>query len=83
MVVAGDGYLESIDSLALIVPLTSVDRGWPNHVRVEGGELPTDSWAMTEQVRAISRERIVGSAGDAADRSLAAVRVWLRDFLEL
>jgi mRNA interferase MazF len=32
MVMAGTDYLQLIDSLAIVVPLTSVDRGWPNHI---------------------------------------------------
>jgi mRNA interferase MazF len=83
LVVAGEDYLNAVASLALVVPLTTVDRGWPNHVSVAGGALHSESWAMTEQLRAISRERIVAEAGVANDETLAAVRVWLRDHLEL
>lgn len=83
MVVAGAGYLESVDTLALVVPITGVDRGWPNHVEVIGARLERRSWAMSEQIRTISRERLVGRAGRANDATLAAVRGWLADFLEL
>ena len=83
LVVAGADYLQLIDSLAVVVPLTSVDRGWPNHVPVTGAALPSASWAMTEQVRTISRDRIVGSAGRADAETLRAVRGWIRDLLEL
>jgi mRNA interferase MazF len=83
LVVAGADYLQLIDSLAIVVPLTSVDRGWPNHVPVTGTALSAPSWAMTEQVRTISRERIAGSAGRADAETLRAVRGWVRDLLEL
>jgi mRNA interferase MazF len=83
LVVAGADYLQLIDSLAVVVPLTSVDRGWPNHVPVTGAALPSPSWAMTEQVRTISRDRIVGTAGRADAETLRAVRGWIRDLLEL
>lgn len=83
LVVAGADYLATVDTLAIVVPLTSVDRGWPNHVLVEGGELPQPSWAMTEQVRTISRERIVGYGGKAYPETVQAVRGWIRDFLDL
>jgi mRNA interferase MazF len=83
MVVAGADYLQLMDSLAIVVPLTSVDRGWPNHVPVTGAALPAPSWAMTEQVRTISRKRIAGSAGRADAETLRAVRGWVRDLLEL
>lgn len=83
LVVAGVGYLETVDTLALVVPITSVDRDWPNHLEVIGAELETRSWAMSEQIRTISRERIVAHAGRANDATLAAVRSWLADFLDL
>jgi mRNA interferase MazF len=83
MVVAGAGYLEIVDALAVVVPITTVDRGWPNHVEVVGAELGRRSWAMSEQVRTISRERVVGRAGRVDPATLATVRGWIADFLEL
>jgi mRNA interferase MazF len=75
--------LDVIDTLAIVVPVTSVDRGWPNHVEVVGAQLERRSWAMSEQVRTISRERVAGSAGRVADATLFEVRRWISDFLEL
>lgn len=83
LVVASAGYLQAVDTLALVVPITAVDRGWPNHIEVLGTELEQRSWAMSEQIRTISRERVVARAGHANDATLAAVRSWLADFLEL
>lgn len=83
VVVAGSDYLAVVETLAVVVPLTSVDRGWPNHVPVRGGSLARDSWAMTEQVRTVSRGRIVDRAGAADAPTLDAVRGWIRDFLDL
>ena len=81
IVVAGEGYLRVIDTLALIVPITSVDRGWPNHIPVPG--LPGPSWAMTEQLRVTSRARLHGHLGQLDEATLEGIRSWLRDFLEL
>jgi mRNA interferase MazF len=83
LVISGSEYLTTVDTLAIVVPLTSVDRGWPNHVLIEGATLPRPSWAMTEQVRTISRERIVDRDGSVTAGTVAAVRIWIRDFLEL
>jgi mRNA interferase MazF len=83
LVVCGSDYLQLIDSLAVVVPITSIDRGWPNHVPVTGAALTSPSWAMTEQVRTISRERIVGTAGRADAATLRAVRGWIRDLLDV
>lgn len=83
LVVAGADYLSAVDTLALMVPITTTDRGWPNHVEVIGAELEQRSWAMSEQIRTISRQRIVGRAGSASNATLGAVRQWIADFLEL
>ncbi len=83
LVVAGVGYLQIIDTLALVVPITSVYRGWPSHIEVIGAQLDTRSWAMSEQIKTISRERIGGRAGRVNDATLVGVRSWLADFLDL
>ncbi len=83
LVVSGRDYLNTVTTLAVVVPLTSVDRGWPNHVPVHGTDLPRPTWAMTEQVRTISRDRIVDRAGTADFGTLDAVHTWIRDFLDL
>lgn len=83
VIVAGRRYLATVDMLAIVVPLTTVDRGWPNHIAVRSPMLPQASWAMTEQVRVVSRERIVQHAGAVDTATLAAIRHWLRAFLEL
>ena len=83
LVVAGAEYLLTVDTLALVVPITGVNRGWPNHIEVLGSRLEHRSWAMSEQIRTISRERIVDRAGHASDATLSGVRTWIADFLEL
>jgi mRNA interferase MazF len=83
IVVAGADYLTAVDSLAIVVPVATVDRGWPNHVPVRGSDLREPSWAMTEQVRTISRARVVERAGRVMPETLDAVRGWIGDFLDL
>lgn len=81
LVVASADYLNIVDALAIIVPITAVDRGWPNHVPVSG--LARPSWAMTEQIRTVSRERIARRISRTDASTLSAVRRWLSDFLAL
>ena len=84
LVVASAGYLEAVDTLAIVLPITTTDRGWPNHVRVVGAVgLDRPSWVMTEQPRTLSRSRLTGVAGNVSDTCLAEVRVWLGDFFDL
>jgi len=83
-VVASNAYLETVTTLALVLPVTTVDRGWPNHVALRGEHgLDHPSWAMTEQVRTIPRHRIVDVVGLVDDATLREVDVYLRDFLGL
>jgi len=82
LVVSNADYLDIVTDLAVVVPLTTRDRGWDNHVDV-GAQLPRPSWAMTEQVRAIDRQRLSGFIASADDETMDAVRAWLVDFLDL
>jgi len=84
LVVAGEGYLDVVTTLVLCVPVTTVDRGWPNHVRLTGGTgLTEPSWAMTEQIRTLARERLTRVSGAVDATTLRTVRTWLADFLDL
>lgn len=84
LIVASAGYLDAVTTLAIVLPITTTDRGWPNHVRVEGPSgLDRPSWVMTEQPRTLSRDRLTGVAGEVSIDCLSAVRTWLGDFLDL
>lgn len=79
VIVASDDYLELVDTLALGVPISTTDRGWPNHVPLE---LPgLTGFAMTEQLRTVSRERFDGYVGRIGPETLSAIREWLADYL--
>lgn len=84
LVVASADYLDAVTTLAIVLPITTVDRGWPNHPPVEGPSgLEVPSWIMTEQPRTLSRDRLTRVAGRVSDDCLAAARAWLGDFLDL
>lgn len=85
LVIASDLFLEQADTLAIILPATSTDRGWPNHVELQGPALRigVPTFAMTEQPRTIARSRIVGALGRVDSDTMAHVDMWLRDFLSL
>lgn len=84
LVVASAGYLHAVTTLVVVLPITTTDRGWPNHVHVEGPSgLDRPSWVMTEQPRTLSRDRLAGLAGGVSTDCLAEVRTWLGDFLDL
>jgi len=85
LVIASDLYLEQADTLAIIVPATTNDRGWPNHVLLSGENLAfaEPTFAMTEQPRAVTRERLFDVAGTVDGPTMREVDRWLRDFLAL
>jgi mRNA interferase MazF len=82
VVVSNASFHDAITTLVLVVPVTSVDREWGNHVALAGShDLPDRSFAMTEQVRVMARERIVARAGSVDDATLETIREWLRAYL--
>ncbi len=85
LVIASDLYLEQADTLAIILPATTNDRGWPNHVLLRGSNLTLaqPTFAMTEQPRVVTRERLFDVAGTVDAATMQEVDGWLRDFLAL
>ena len=84
LIVASAGYLDAVTTLVITLPVTTIDRGWPNHIRVDGASgLERPSWIMTEQPRTLSRDRLTRIAGEISTDCLTSVRSWLGDFLDL
>ena len=85
LVISSDLYLEQADTLAIVVPATTHDRGWPNHVPLRGPNLrlTAPTFAMTEQPRTVTRERLFEIAGVVDAETMNEVDGWLRDFLSL
>lgn len=66
MVVVSHRRYAAVPGLFLGVPLTSVDRHLPHHVRVDASAssgLERTSYAMTEQVRVLSLGRVERTLG--------------------
>ncbi len=81
LIAASDAYLETVTSLAMVLPITTVKRGWPNHIQLVGPTgLESESWAMTEQLRTVARSRLVKPSGHVLPETMAAVRMYLGDF---
>ncbi|GAA3679421.1 mRNA interferase MazF [Yimella lutea] len=85
LVIASDLYLEQADTFAIIVPATTVDRGWPNHILLRGAKvgLSKPTFAMTEQPRTVTRDRLAARIGVVDSATMREVDGWLRDFLAL
>ncbi len=69
--------------MALVVPLTTRDRGLAHHVLIssESSGLHRPSWARTEEITAVSTGRLTQSApvGAASEDEIAELREWLRE----
>ena len=65
--------------LVFIVPLSSVDKGIESHVRIDRATgLSCVSFALCEQVRSISKNRLVKKLGKVASRDiLKEIRSWI------
>ncbi|MHB8341164.1 MAG: type II toxin-antitoxin system PemK/MazF family toxin [Mycobacteriales bacterium] len=74
IVVSGDRFNALPIRQAIVVPLTTRERGLPHHVAVaHGGGLDRPSWAMCEAVRAVSIQRFGTLIGTATDETLSNV----------
>jgi mRNA interferase MazF len=84
LVVSTDGFNRGRARLALVVPLTTRDRGVRFHAPVEPPEgVRKPSLAMCEGVRSISTEKLIRRFGRVGLTTLATVEDRLRILLEL
>jgi mRNA interferase MazF len=82
IVVSPNTYLALATNLAMVVPVSTRDRGWPNHVALSGPS-QVHGFAQTEQLQVIDRVFIRASAGSIDEECLRQIRVYLQDFLDL
>ena len=85
LVVSVDAFNHGPAELAVIVPLTTTERGIPLHVPVnppEGG-VRQRSFIKCEDVRSVSRERLTDRWGSVSGNTMTAVEERLRILLDL
>lgn len=82
-VVVGSSFAcELPNDLALVVPCTTRDRGLP--FQPELASLGKPSFAMCDQLKSVSRQRLVRQhPGRLSDSEVAAIRFALRRMIEL
>ena len=79
VVVSTMSHLRAADTLVTLIPCTASQRPWPNHVLLEGPTgLAEPTFAMTEQIRTVSRLRVHGVAGVISPECLGVVVRWVR-----
>jgi mRNA interferase MazF len=83
VVMSSTAFGRATDGLVIAVPCTSRDRGWVNHVLLSGPTgLTNATFAITEQPRAMSVERIHGVAGHVDNACLALISRWVHAWLQ-
>jgi mRNA interferase MazF len=82
LVVSNDGF-NTATPVKIVVPLTTTNRGWDNHISVncDGTGLEKPSWAMVEHVRSVSAQRFTRRIGIAPDEVVREIIDWLTDAL--
>jgi len=85
MIVSVDKFNQGPAELIIVVPITKKNRNIPSHVFVPKGEagLDIDSYIKVEDIRSISKERLVRYRGDLSYPRIEAVQQILRVLLEL
>jgi len=74
LVVSSDRFNALPIRHAIVVPLTTRERGFPHHIALgDDGGLSRSSWAMCEAARAVSTQRFGRLVGAASAATLEAV----------
>ena len=86
VVVVSNNVINQRSQLVIIVPLTTnVERLSPSHVLIPRGEggLSQDSKVLTEQIRAMDKQRLTGKVGILSERFLQLIEQALRNSLDM
>ncbi len=84
LIISSDSFNKGLSELVIIVPMTSKDRGIFSHVRFdppEGG-ISVPSFAACEQVRSISKTRLIKKLGTVKNvMQLINVQSWIKELI--
>ena len=82
VVVAAGAHARIARDLTIVVPCTTRNRGWMSHVRLAGAvDVDRPTFAMTEQPRAISYDRVQGRMGAVDERCRRRIGLMVRGWL--
>lgn len=84
LIMSCDTFNSGPSALVIIIPMTSKDKKIFSHVRIDppqgGVEVP--SFAMCEQIRSISKERLVKKIGRISNMNLLyEIHSWINDLI--
>ena len=82
VVLSSPHHLGIVTTMVIVIPCTTVDRRWINHIELTGPtRLGDRTWAMTEQVRTISRDRIAKQSGIIDPGCLHEISMWVHRWI--
>ena len=82
VVISCADYHDVMTDVALMVPCTRRDRGWINHVMLDGPTgISVTTFAITEQTRAIDVQRILRVTGSVSQDNLREIAMWVRQWI--
>ena len=78
VVISSTDFSDVVEQMVILVPCTTRDRGWINHIELSGDTgLTATTYAVTEQPRTLSVRRVVGPAGYVDNECLADIMRWV------
>ncbi len=85
LIISVNGFNHGSADLVIVLPITKTNRNIPSHVFVPKGEggLDVDSYVKVEDVRSISKQRLIGYRGDLTYPRIESVEQILRVLLDL
>jgi mRNA interferase MazF len=85
LVVSVDGLNHGLADLVIVVPITSKQKGIPSHISIDppDGGLRQRSYALSEAVRSVARERLTKRLGAVSEAVMRRVETALRLLLGL
>jgi mRNA interferase MazF len=85
LVLSVDKFNHGPADLVIVIPITKTQRNIPTHVKVPMGEagLTFDSYIKCEDIRSISKDRLVRYMGAVTSPRIESVQKWVRVLLGL
>ncbi len=85
MIVSVDKFNRGASELVIVIPITKVNKQVASHVPVPRGEagMEFDSYIKVEDIRSVSKERLVRYRGDLTWPRIEAVQRILRVLLDI
>jgi mRNA interferase MazF len=83
IIVSGNWFNEIANGMMWMVPVTRTYKGFPSHIELAGPDsgLTSTSYAMCEQIRSISHERLKRKRGSIDVSTLELLRAAIRQLI--